>query len=39
MKGRDMWQAWERKRTGFWWESLKEKDHFEDQGVDVRMGL
>jgi hypothetical protein len=23
--------------TGFWWESLKEKVHLEDQGVD-RMG-
>jgi hypothetical protein len=26
------------KCTGFLWESQKEKDHFEDQGVDVRMG-
>jgi hypothetical protein len=24
--------------TGFWWESLKEKDHLEDQGVDGRVG-
>jgi hypothetical protein len=35
-----MWHAWERGETctGFWWESPKEKDHFEDQGVDGRMG-
>jgi hypothetical protein len=24
--------------TGFWWESPKEKDQFEDQGVDGSMG-
>jgi hypothetical protein len=24
--------------TGFWWESPKEKDHLEGQGVDGRMG-
>jgi hypothetical protein len=28
----------ERKCTRFWWESLKERDHSEDQGVDGRMG-
>jgi hypothetical protein len=35
-----MWHAWERgeTRTGFWWESPKEKDHLEDEGVDGRMG-
>jgi hypothetical protein len=24
--------------TGFWWESQKERDRLEDQGVDGRMG-
>jgi hypothetical protein len=24
--------------TGFWWESLNEKDHLRDQGVGGRMG-
>jgi hypothetical protein len=33
-----MWHAWERGETcrGFWWESPKEKDHLQDQGVDGR---
>jgi hypothetical protein len=35
-----MWYAWKRigKCTRFWWESLRERDHLEDQGVDWRMG-
>jgi hypothetical protein len=35
-----VWHAWERGETctGFWWESLKEKVHLKDQGVDGRMG-
>jgi hypothetical protein len=35
-----MWHAWERREkcTAFWWESPKERDHLEDQGVDGRMG-
>jgi hypothetical protein len=30
-----MWHAWERREkcTRFWQESLKERDHWEDQGV------
>jgi hypothetical protein len=24
--------------AGFWWESLKERDFLEDQGVNERMG-
>jgi hypothetical protein len=28
----------ERKCTGFWWESQKERDHLEDQGVDGGWG-
>jgi hypothetical protein len=35
-----MWQAWERREmfTKFWWESPKEGNHSEDQGVDGRIG-
>jgi hypothetical protein len=29
----------ERKSTRFWWESPKERDRSEDQGIDGRMGL
>jgi hypothetical protein len=35
--GQGMWHAWER-RERFWWESPKETDHSEDQGIDDRMG-
>jgi hypothetical protein len=35
-----MWHTWERgeKCTGFWWESLKERDHLKNKGADGRMG-
>jgi hypothetical protein len=34
-----MWHAWERREkcTRFWWESPKERDHLEDQGVGGKM--
>jgi hypothetical protein len=34
-----MWHAWDRteKCTRFWWESSKDRDHLEDQGIDGRM--
>jgi hypothetical protein len=35
-----MWHAWEKREkcTRFWWESPKERDHLEDQGVGGKMG-
>jgi hypothetical protein len=35
-----MWHAWERRENckRFWWESPKERDHSEDQGIGGRMG-
>jgi hypothetical protein len=38
--GQGMWHAWERKEkcTRFWWESPKERDHSEDQGLGGRIG-
>jgi hypothetical protein len=34
-----MWHAWERRGmcTRFGWESQKERDHLDDQGLDGRM--
>jgi hypothetical protein len=36
-----MWHAWERREncTRFWWESPKEIDHSENQGVGGKMGV
>jgi hypothetical protein len=36
-----MWHAWEsrEKCTRFYWESPKERDHWEDQGIGGKMGL
>jgi hypothetical protein len=35
-----MWRPWERRENcaRFRWESPKERDHMEDQGVDGKMG-
>jgi hypothetical protein len=35
-----MWHAWERREKcrRFWWESPKERDDLEDQGVGGKMG-
>jgi hypothetical protein len=40
MGGRGMWHAWERREncTMFGWESPKERDHLEDQGVGGKVG-
>jgi hypothetical protein len=41
VKSRRMrWHAWERREkcTRFWWESPKERGHWEDQGVGGKMG-
>jgi hypothetical protein len=34
-----MWHVWGKveARTGFWWGDLREREHLEDLGVDVRM--
>jgi hypothetical protein len=35
-----MWHAWDRREncTRFWWESPRERDCSEDQGIGGRMG-
>jgi hypothetical protein len=36
-----MWHPGERREkcTRFWWESLKERDHLEVQGIGGKMGF
>jgi hypothetical protein len=36
-----MWHAWERREkcTRFLWESPKERDHIEDQGIGEKNGI
>jgi hypothetical protein len=35
-----MWNAGRRKmHTGLWWGNLKERDHFQDTGVDGEITL
>jgi len=36
-----MWHAWRRWKlhVGYWWGYLRERDHLEDPGVDVRIIL
>jgi hypothetical protein len=35
-----MWHAWKRREKckRVWWESPKERDHSEDQGIGGKMG-
>jgi hypothetical protein len=36
-----MWRVWGRGEvcTGFWWGNLKEREHWEESGVDGRIIL